>query len=177
MSYRHRSSTWIKQRKHYNSVVNNKEWWAQYTQQFVQITNIQTHESPNTTALPDLFDIDYLLDVLVEEQVLCFLDRDNAFTINYDVCEWLKYHDNNLLRRMRRISKNQSMSNNMRDIAVNIAGKLRIVLHKDSTSYTVTNSQYKNIISKIRYFMYRNKCHMVLVCVDSHFVLIVLISA
>eukprot|EP01083_Nonionella_stella_P129413 392717_1 len=110
MSDRHRSASWIKQSKHYNALVNNKEWWAQYTQQFAQIAGVKPLESANTTTLEHLLDIDHLMEVLVEEQVLCFLHGDHAFAINPDVCGWLKYHDNSLLRRMNRVSKNQNIS-------------------------------------------------------------------
>ena len=71
-------------------------------------------------SIKQIFNIQYLIDVLIDEQILCHFDASYPFNLNGDIQQWLRYNDN-LLRRIVRIAKKQKLSSQHPQISINIA--------------------------------------------------------
>eukprot|EP01084_Bolivina_argentea_P223971 378833_1 len=146
-----RKSKWIKNRKQINAVINHKTFWESFTNEFKNagLTDANTLpvECKGEEAMSKdiLFSIDKLIQVMVDTQIILYVRKGNNITYEHKIMEWLKYNDNSLQRRMHRYCHKRKCGLQTRCIALNIAGKLRLLLHKNSTSYTLPNSQYKSI--------------------------------
>eukprot|EP01084_Bolivina_argentea_P038768 71678_1 len=155
MGRRGRSSAWINARKSINAKINNKEWWQnKFSEEFQREgIDIKINELPlkctEKLSLDTVFDINSLLSILIDEQIL-FYARCKKLQIEREVMEWIKYNDNNLKRRMNRKIQKSHVAQTIKTISLNIACKLRLVLHKNSTSYTVSNKQYSFIVNRTR---------------------------
>ncbi len=76
MSRKGRSASWINARKAINDKINNQTWWEkhfgkEFSQEKIELdinelpADCETHLS-----LDDVFDMNYLLSVLIDEQIL-----------------------------------------------------------------------------------------------------------
>eukprot|EP01083_Nonionella_stella_P158392 515530_1 len=158
-NYRHRSSNWIAKKKQSHKTVTNPDWWQQYVNQYRIIRSVleSNHVASDQMSLDLLFDINHNFEMVVDEQILCYLHEPHSFDLNAEIDEYLKYNDTNLLRRIKRCHSKLRLPNYFLSLAINIAGKLRLVFHNDTTSYKLPNSKYKAIFSALRHLTGRTK--------------------
>ncbi len=125
MGRKRRSTAWINARKAINDKINNQSWWEkhfgqEYSKAKIQMDiNALPDECETHLSLDDVFDINHLLSVLIDEQILFYVNCSNL-KLEKDVVEWIKYNDYNLKRRMDRKVRNVSVQ--IRTISLNVAG-------------------------------------------------------
>ena len=156
------NSSMIKKAKLLNSKFNSVDFWKKRVNEFSifqqRKKDWDANETPNKKPVKKLrvaFDGDvtnqtYLLQMMVEEQVLLFCA--NALQVDTEIFELFKLQDKNLYQRLWRKSKDEFTNVKKTNGHLFIAATIRLVFKMDTTSLDISTDVYDSILKRISWF-------------------------